>query len=177
MAFEDELNRAMFSGKQERTFADKVLAKDDVNRLRDLIRKAKLNREDMLEIPYLMSGTEAKLQNYDAWDRYVILKFFVWIRDYIKMCEILFDYEERLDKHPQGLTGQNRVIFDNCTARMQHDVKFLVDLYLNICRTSMSIGGTGFIELLKNKFEVHYPNLPIAQGVEKRGGFLGLGKR
>ena len=40
---------------------------------------------------------------------------------------------------------------------MEHNIKFLVDLYLNIGRTSLSVGATGLMEILKNKYEIVYP--------------------
>jgi hypothetical protein len=36
--------------------------------------------------------------NYSDWDRYIILKFFVWIREFTKVCEILYDYEDELKR-------------------------------------------------------------------------------
>ena len=41
---------------------------------------------------------------------------------------------------------------------MEHNVKFLVDLYFNLARTTLSKGATGFLEILKNKYEISYPN-------------------
>lgn len=204
MGFEDNLQKSMFMGQQERTFIDKVLAKDDINAIRELIKKPTLERSDVLEILYLISGVEAKLLNYSEWDRYIQLKFFVWIREFAKILEILFDYEDELAKknnycvickhfikntdfstkscvckEPQKeliLTDRTKRLLNNNKLLMQHNLKFLVDLYVNMERTSMSIKGTGFIELIKNKFEVAYHNMP--QGVQPeqaRGGFFGLG--
>ena len=42
---------------------------------------------ELLELLYMCIGTEAKLVNLSDWDRYVVLKFFVWIREFIKVVE------------------------------------------------------------------------------------------
>ena len=96
--FEEELQKGFFSHNNEKSFIDKLLAKEESNRIRELIRKEKLGRSDLLELLYLLSGTEAKLLNYGPWDRYVILKFFVWIREFTKIAEMLYDYKDDLER-------------------------------------------------------------------------------
>jgi len=182
MGYEQDLQRSIFTGAGERTFIDKVLAKDDVNAIRDIVKKPKLTRSELLEVLYLISGTEAKLLNYNEWDRYIILKFFVWIREFIKISEILFDYEDELHKKENTckvckkeinkgetkgcgcekptpilvLTERTRRLLLNNDMLLQHNAKFLIDLYLNIGRSSMSITAAGFTELIRNKYEVQY---------------------
>lgn len=200
--FEQNLQRSMFSTNNEKTFVDKILARQDVEAIRQLIKKKHLTREEMLEILYLVSGTEAKLLNYSDWDRYVILKFFVWLREFIKVAEILYDYTDFLElkskeckkcgkiigstkktegckceqpKQEFALTKRNRDLIDNIQRMMEHNAKFLIDLYLNIGRTSLSVGATGMLEILKNKYEIAYPNTPNA--TQMQGGALSILKR
>jgi len=208
MGIEEGIQKSIFSGNQERTAIDKVLAKDDINALRDLIKKPELTRSEILEILYLLSAAEAKLHNYSDWDRYIILKFFVWIRELVKIYERLIDYEDWLKEQEKTcrvcglqiapviggktapctcdtpkpcfkLTERSIRLFKNNKLSMQHDIKFLVDLYVNIARSSMSVGGAGFLELLKNKFEIVYPQGQGLTEVQKPqgGGFLGLFKK
>jgi len=161
MSFEDQISNKMFQTDSEKTFIDKVLARQDSEAIRMLMKKPKLTRTDLLEILYLLSSVEAKLLNYGEWDRYVILKFFVWIREFVKVAEQLFDYEDDLmKKDKEGkkpLTPRARQLIDNNQRLMEHNIKFLVDLYLNIGRTSLSVGATGLMEILKNKYEIVYP--------------------
>jgi len=150
---EDDLEKNIFMTASEKTLIDKVLAKDDVNSIRQLIKKPKLSREDILEILYLMAGTESKLLNYSDWERYIIMKFFVWIRDFIQFYEVVIDYEEN---ELNNLDEESQRILNNITMLLQHSFKFLIDLYLNIARSSLSIGAVGLMEILKNKFEMAY---------------------
>ena len=182
--FEQSLQSSMFSTQSEKSFIDKLLAKSDVDRIRELIRTSKLKREDLLELLYLLSGNEAKLLNYGEWDRYIILKFFVWIREFVKIAEIMFDYQDDLKKKENTckhcnklqetkkelnkcgcevfvskskLSERTKQLLFNNERYIEHNVKFLIDLYLNIGRTTLSLGATGIMELLKNKYEVVYP--------------------
>ncbi len=205
--FEQELQSSLFSGQSEKSYIDKLLAKSDVDRIRELIRTNKLTREDLLELLYLLSGNESKLLNYGEWDRYIILKFFVWIREFVKIAEIMFDYQDDLkvrentckhcrklrepkqdDNNKCGckefvpvskLSERTKQLLFNNERYIEHNVKFLIDLYLNIGRTTLSLGATGIMELLKNKYEVIYPPQVSTTGLQQptATGVTGLGKK
>jgi hypothetical protein len=198
--FEQQLEKSLFKSNPEKSFVDKILAREDVNVLRSLIRKPRLTRQDLLEALYLLGGNEGKLVNYNEWDRYVILKFFVWIREFVKVTEMLFDYWENLKARmlpglsteewmteskveKLNLTDDQKMtwhMLDNIQKMMEHNVKFVIDLYMNIARTSLSKDGTAFKEILNNRYEMVYPQgIPgqIATQQPQRGGFLGMFKR
>lgn len=183
MGFEQNLQSGIFSGQSEKTFIDKILAKDDVNAIREIIKKPKLNRENLLELLYLLSSTEAKLLNYSDWDRYITLKFFVWIREFVKVAELLYDYQDDLKiKEKQGkmeLSERTKKLLSNNERLIEHNAKFLIDLYFNIGRTTLSLGATGVMEILKNKYEISYP---LGQGVntpvnQDKGGVKTWGRK
>ncbi len=206
-SFEESLQNSLFSGQSEKTYIDKLLAKSDVDRIKELIRTNPLKREDLLELLYLLSGNEAKLLNYGEWDRYIILKFFVWIREFVKIAEIMFDYQddlkrkERTCKHCNNpktpdknsdikcdcknfeslstMSARTKQLLFNNERYIEHNVKFLIDLYLNIGRTTLSLGATGIMELLKNKYEVVYPQPQAAGQIQQPtpSGVTGMGKR
>ncbi len=183
MGFEENLQKTIFSQAGEKTFIDKLLGKEDVQGIRELIKKPRLTREDLLEILYMLSSNESKLLNLGEWDRYVLLKYFVWIREFVKIAELSFDYQDDLkaktklckncNGHKIGTKEKKkckckvfvpvlhiskrteRLLFNN-QRLIEHNAKFLIDLYFNIGRTSLSLGGTAFMEILKNKYEVKY---------------------
>lgn len=183
MPFEQALERNIFSSQQEKTFIDKLLAREDVDALRQLIKKPSLKRSELLEILYLISGVEAKLLNYSEWDRYVILKFFVWIREFVKVGEMFYDYtDDRQTRIEGGLVGDpvTEQLIKNNRRMIEHNIKFLLDLYLNIGRTSLSLGATGFLEILKNKYEISYPDAPAtaqAAAATQGSGIFTRGKK
>jgi len=177
MSFESRLGNSMPSGNAEKTFVDKVLSRQDAERMRNLIKKPKLKREELLELLYLMSGIESKLLNLGAWDRYIICKFFVWIREFIKITELIFDYRDDLEKKKEfSINPRTKQLFENVERNMEHSAKFLIDLFLLISRTTLSLGATGFLEILKQKYEVAYsgnmPNMPDIQKPDRRLGGL-----
>lgn len=179
--FEQNLQNSMFQGNREKTFIDKIFAKDDVNKLQELIKKPKLKREELLELLYLLSSVESKLLNYGEWDRYVILKFFVWVREFVKIAELLYDYRDDLKKRKGFvLSKRAKQLLENNERLIEHNAKFLIDLYLNIGRTTLSLGGTGFLETLKNKYEMAYTsnqNISSINQPNQSTGLFGLGKK
>lgn len=157
--------------KEEKTFVDKVLGREDSDRLRRLMRKDVLTREDLLEVLYLLSGTEIKLVNFDAFERYLVTKFFVWVREFAKVQEIFFDTQERYEK--EGLLdAETKKLLDSTQAQLSHNIKFMVDLYLNITRSSLSINASAFKELLSNKFEFAYPLQNNPELGQKKTGLM-----
>ena len=196
MDIESELQRSIFSNTRDKSFIDKLIARSEVDAIRDIVKNRHLTREQILEMFYLMLGIEAKLVNYSANDRYVILKFFVWIREFVKVAELLYDYEDDLElkdrtcvscakevgkgcvcvvpKRSIALSDRTKKNLLNAERYIEHGAKFLVDLYLNIARTSLSLGATGFLEILKNKYEITYPNLPkVSDGGDEKN-FMGV---
>lgn len=183
---EENLQKSLFSQTTEKTYVDKLLARAEVDHIKELIKKERLNRSELLELLYMCLSTESKLINIGAWDRYIILKFFVWLREFIKIAELMYDYKDyQQEKERMGeilLSKRTKKIMDTNERLIEHNAKFLIDLYLNILRTTLSLGGTGFLELLKNKFEVTYPQgQQIAALSEHRApnrwGFMSGGKK
>ena len=160
MSFEEAIQRSMTGSNPEKTFIDKILAREDVNAIRELVRKPRLTRSDLLDILYLLSSVESKLLNYNEWDRYIILKFFVWVREVVQFAEMMYDYTEDLKKEEilskEVADATNEQLLSNIQRLLEHCIKFLVDLYLNIGRTTLSVGATGLLEILKNKYEMAY---------------------
>lgn len=181
MSFEQNVQQALFNSQnEEKSFIDKILAKEDVHRIKELMRKPELSREDVLELLYLASANETKLLNYSEWDRYIQLKFFVWLREFIKIAELLYDYQEKQEKAEKRgdlkLTKRTKELFKNNSLLIQHNAKFLIDLYFNMGRSTLSLGATGIMELLKTRFEFVYPNSSqLTAGQEQNKSLFNFG--
>lgn len=158
MGIENALQSVMYSrGNSEKTFLDKLYAREEVEKIRQIIEKEDLTKQDLHQVLNLMGGVEQKLLCYSHEERYILLKFFVWIRDYVKLLEQTYDTVDRLEsKKTFNMTDRTKLYVKNIKELMQQSVRFLIDVYLNIGRTSLSIDGKGFIESLKNKYELSY---------------------
>lgn len=193
---EQALNNGIANASKEKTFIDKLLGKDEVSQVRELMKKKDLTREDLKELMYMLSSNEMKLVNYSSNDRYIMGKFFVWIREVIAIYEGFLDYKEYIEELSQNNEKLNKIALEkdkdsinlkyvlseeskktikNIKAYLDHGVKYVVDIYYNLARTSLSLGGSGFKELLTNRFEVAYPVQNVqAQGVNPKSNFLGF---
>jgi len=186
---ENALSQGLLNKDSEKSFIDKVLGRKDIEDIREIMRKKRLTREDLLHLLYLMSATEAKLMNYGAWERYVTLKFYVWIRDFVSRLELLYDYHDFIEEISRAeknnlskvklkgeKTGRQAVVpvnkrtirmFENCMLLMEHNVKFLVDLYFNCTRTTLSVNAAAIKEILANQYEFTYSQPSMATKVEE----------
>lgn len=175
---EQNLQKNLFSQDKEKTFIDKLLGRKEIERTKELIKKEQLTRSEILELLHSCSSAESKLWNFSEWERYVHLKFFVWIREFTKISEIMFDQKEKMMKDP-NISERSKILLKNNERLIEHNTKFLVELYFNMARTTLSLNATAFIEFLKNKFEVLYPSgLPNSQPQEATKTKLwGLGKK
>lgn len=166
-----QLQNALFNRTVERTTIDKLLGKEDIARIREIIKKENLTRQDIRELNSMMASSESKIANLGEWDRYVIMKYYVWIQEMLVVGELLLDYENQKINQTEAIrkakkfstftpTKKTKQMYNNIKLQWEHNFKLMLNLYLNIMRTSLSLGGTAFKELLTNKFEgiYNYPN-------------------
>lgn len=153
--FVGKLNDILFTRPAEKTFVDKILDRQDVERIRQLMRKEELNRNELLELLYLLAGIEVKLCNMGEWDRYLLGKYFAWIRDFVSLAEAIFDYMQDPDVQ---LDEESEKLLENIRKNITHAVKFNADVYLYLLRSTLSLGGAGFDTLTKTRFEYFYPS-------------------
>lgn len=177
MGFEEALQKSMFNQDTEKSFIDKLLSKEEIEKYRTLISKPRLNRAEISVLINLLISSESKVLNYDGNTRYVINKFFIWVSQYAKVAERVFDFDENLKKKEKilnfELNERTKKLYDDFMRGIEGELKFLSGVYLNIGRTSLSEGGTGFYELLKNKFEIQYSQSGFATPEVKNSGFRG----
>lgn len=88
------LGRALFQGESEKSLVDKLLGRQDADKLHALMQKEPLTKSDIEEILFLMTSIDQKIVNYNEWDRYVIIKLFPWIKHYSTICKTWMIYEE-----------------------------------------------------------------------------------
>lgn len=177
-SYEGQLSSYLYGGSQEKTFVDKVLAKDEVAEIKELMQKASLTREELLKLLYLIAGTENKLLNFGEWDRYLLGKFFAWIRDFVSDAEILFDYLDKVNLGKIRITLNAKEALLYSERLLLHDIKFVIDVYCFLGRSTLSLGATAFDTLTSNRFEYDYKNYPaLAQTPENKGFKISFGGR
>jgi len=82
--FENQLGKATFGEESERSKMDKVLSKEEVDRLREIVTKDLLEVDEVDEIINILVSTELKLTNFNENDRYILGKYLLWVSEYGK---------------------------------------------------------------------------------------------
>lgn len=187
-----QLSRQLFTGESEKSLVDKLLGRQDADKLHGLMQKEPLDRSDVEEILFLMTSIDQKIVNYDVWDRYVVVKLFPWVKDYSTVCKTWMLYE---DQYKKGMfdkdftivkekeikvdgktkTINQRIVLDetkNIIAEiskyLQHNLKFLISIFLLVSNSTLSIDGAAFETLTTSRYEYSYPSIPLPQPQQRR---------
>lgn len=177
----------------ERSLVDKALARRNVEKIEDLLRKDEWTREDVkLLLNYLVSD-ELKLLYLRDWDRYILGKYFVWLREIVRVGEDYYDIEESIKRRIEQLKNKQLTENEDEDARKAaieeyknrlkvlkriekgfiSSIQFAVDIFLYIGRSSLSLYGKAFDSLLKPHTEYEYSeaaqNLPSFENYLKGG--------
>lgn len=166
-AWEDRIAQQANTYTNEKTFIDKLTAKEDVSQMRKLHIKEKNERKDILEMLQLLVGNETKLLNFDEKERHILGKYFIKIRQAFQITDEVWDYFEQLEKlcnHKQTL-----LLWKDNMAMVNGSSLFCVDTFQWLSRSGMSIEGAGFKNILTNRFELAYPK---GIGPEEKKGLL-----
>ena len=173
--FYSNLNKLIFHGESEKSFVDKLLGRQDADKLHELIKKEPLTLSDVEEILFLMTSIDQKLLNYAEWDRYVIVKLFPWIKDFSIICKTMMIYETQYSEGEfdkdfvnDKMREDTYKIIKEINKYLLHDFKFLISTFLLVSNTTLSIDGAGFDSLITSKFEYSYPTMPLPQPQERK---------
>jgi len=147
------MKRQMFSVQSERSNVDVILSRRDIERIRQIINKKDMGREDVSELFYLLSGAEVKVLAFKEYDRYLLAKFLTWVGEFVNMSLSLHDIKEK----EQGDKDSIKML-EKAVMGMHNTLRYLVSIYLFIARSTLSIGGKAFEEFTKEKIEYLYPN-------------------
>lgn len=150
---EEQISLGSIFEKKDKTTTDVVLAKEDINSNRELIKKSNLSSTEFNLLRDKLVGAELKLQNLTAYERYLLGKFLsVWVSKILDITQELTYFKEKKDY--EKLTPYQRELFDNCLFLSKKYSFWSVDVYNFWARSGHSINAYGFKELIKTKIEV-----------------------
>jgi len=153
----DQLDKlpSIFAPKKETSLIDKVISRENIARIEELVRKPNWNYTDVNTALYLLTAEETKLLNLSPYERYLLGKFYAWIREFVKLVDDLIKQKEKA-KEENLLTSGMLETLDKSIDTAINNVRFLIDIFLYISRSSLSVNAKAFEELLKNRFEYEY---------------------
>jgi len=152
----------------EQTYTDKILAKRVIQKLERYMKKQELNREDLAEILYLLTSEEIKLLAFNEWDRYLLGKFFAWIRDFMLTAEKIFELAEKEKDE------ELKRYWVKAKKEMESVIRFLVDVFNYIARSTLSKDAYAFEVLTTQRIEYIYPHMVQQQEQQKPLPYLWL---
>lgn len=168
-------SQSLYRMDNEKARTDKLLAKDDIAKIEELIKKDRLELKDLRNLVYLLAGAEIKLVNFGKSDRILIGKFLTWIRDLIAIYEVRIKDNELLMSNPKT-TDETLLAAKTISQMLDEYIKYLAALFLYGTRSSLSLGATAFSSLNTEKFEYEYNTRAtnVNQELSQKKKFLGL---
>jgi hypothetical protein len=145
----------LYRPDKEKARTDKLLAKDDISKIEELIRKDRLELKDLRNLVYLLAGAEIKLVNFGKEDRILIGKFLTWIRDLIAIYEVRIKNNVLLQANSKT-TPESLLAAKTISQMLDEYIKYLAALFLYGTRSSLSLGATAFTSLNTEKYEYEY---------------------
>lgn len=163
--FESGLSKSMYNGFNDKSFSDKVLAKNEVDEVKSIIEKEKISTSDLSKLLYLMAGNELKLLNLGEHQRHVVGLYYAWIRDVVMLCQVTSHYkknmttdpdEARLNKEMLLIEKETMMLLESLLEMMLADAKYLIDVYFYIQRSSLSLGAYAFDTMTQMRYDYKY---------------------
>lgn len=158
---------SIFTLQSDLSLADKLLGKETIKQIKFIMDKEDLDYSDISSLLYLITTDEAKLLNLSGYERYILGKFYTWIREFVKILEDLYTFKKHFF---EKMTEKEKETFEQIRKIMIHNTKFLIDVFLYLSRSTLSINAKAFEEFLKQKFEYEYrqPEIKIPHTEEKK---------
>lgn len=197
--YEQWINSQATLWDPDKSFTDKVLGRQDADRLRQLMQNDKMTRKDMSEILVLIAGLNQKLVNYNDWDRYILAKFFTWIREFVAGAMSSMSIKDELLKLLGALDNEIGMTYNQDRLKSlgtRKDLflsvyngvleakdllcdysKYLFDVHCYLANSTLSLQAAGFDTLTSSRFEYSYPGgmpvmgMPVPQEQPKRSVF------
>lgn len=174
MDIEKQIKGQLGNIRQDNSYIDKVLGKEEIRFLREIQSKPIFDREDIDQLQLLMNNGELKLLNLSDQRRYIHNKYYCWVEESLKMYKMYLDYKSTeefsaLDTQTQKLYSDHLMITTNV-------VKQFVFLYFHLARSTLSIEGWGIGKLLTQVIDYIYKQDSKQTIVEpEKKKFFGIG--
>lgn len=157
----------------EKSLLDKLFAKEDIQRITAIHKKANPSREEMQELLQLLTGIESKLLNFDEDYPHILGRYFVRIRETFAHYETMEEFYSQIK--PLLTEERTKELFEAMIYKLKSTCLIYSSNFQWIERATMSIEGAGFFNALTNRFEFSYPNLQQQPPVSEKKGMLGRG--
>lgn len=169
-SFEDKMGRNMYSVSKEKSHTDKVLAKEEIKNIEELVSKDWLSAPDLRRLHYLLASAETKLANYGYKDRYGLGVYATKIRRLISI-QLAVQRNIEILQAKKETTPVTKLSLKQVTQIMDEHIKARCNNFLYVSRSSLSIGGHAFDTLNSENFEYEYNQHQTSVMGQSKQGF------
>lgn len=170
----DSIGASPFIRPGERTVIDKLFARDDIEKVRELLKKENLKRVEWQELEHYLTSLEPKLQNLEPDLMYKLSKFMVTVSSAVSLSGYFADCAGLIEKELEkgkliSLKARNH--FKIVRARVDRSTKLLYSVFTYSGRVTLSNKALAFKEFTRAQWEQQY-NMPMGQKVVPERGYV-----
>lgn len=158
--FEQGIERTMYNAEYERTRYDKLLTREEIMRLREILKKEQLTTDDISEVLNIAVSTEVKLTRLNDWDRYLLGKYLIWLGEYGKRYSKALRAKEYYAKNWSILTNRTKEMRNEIEKDYGGQFKQCAHAYFYLARSPLSIEGGMVDALTTDQKDIRYSGLP-----------------
>jgi hypothetical protein len=175
-AFTDAIGTSPFIRSSEKTVIDKLFAREDVDRIRELQKLSRLNRDQLQELLHLLTAVEPKLLNLEPWTMYAMSQFIVGVTGFMTLAMQFCDVNDLIDKREQTgghVSPRTKELFETGRLRVDRSMKFILSTFSYSGRVTLSNKALAFKEFTRERWELEYANKAQQGLIPHRNYFSG----
>jgi len=171
--FVDALGTSPFMRPSERTVIDKLFARDDVEKIRELQKELRLDKKQLQELLHLLSAVEPKLLNLEPWTMYALSQFLVGVTGFMTLAMQYCDVDDLLeDRKKVGKVSPRCIeLFEQSRLKVDRSMKFILSVFSYSGRVTLSNKAMAFKEFTRERWELEYSKNPNQGMVPNRNYF------
>jgi hypothetical protein len=158
--FQDQMGQTVYNAEYERTRYDKLLTREEIMRLRDILKKEQLTTDDISEVMNIAVSTEIKLTRLNDWDRYILGKYMIWIGEYGKRYSKALRAKEYYAKNYSILTERTKEMRNEIEKDYGGQFKQCCHAYFYLARSPLSLEGGMVDALTTDQKDIRYSGIP-----------------
>lgn len=174
--FQDAIGQSPFVRPSERTVIDKLFAREDVERIRELQKEIELDKSQLQELLHLISSVEPKLLNLEPWTMYALSQFIVGVTGFVSLAMHYCDVEDLFNEAElagKTISKRTKELFNQSRLKVDRSMKFILSVFLYSGRVTLSNKALAFKEFTRAQWELEYSKPPQNNVVPNRDYFQG----
>lgn len=167
-----------FVKPSERTVIDKLFAREDIERIREMSKTTRLSKAELQELLHLLTSVEPKLLNLKEWTMYAMSQFLVGITGFVTLAMQYCDAQDLINERKAlgKVSKRTEELFEESRLKIDRSMRFIVNVFSYSGRVTLSKDALAFKEFVRAQWELEYAK-DRQQGLIPQRDYFNLGQK